>query len=68
MDNNFHKLAEQFADENPDIVDHIRLIEDWYNDEGIDMRIRQFVAHQGIDPAWEDELVEVITEHLEEVA
>lgn len=59
MNNNFSELAEQF----------VNIFEreggaDW-DDEEREQRIREFISHQGIDEAWEDELFEQIEEALE---
>ena len=57
MNNNFKELAEDFAE---------RYGEDAPNmsEDDLDGAIFSFISLQGIDPAWEDELEQVIREHL----
>jgi hypothetical protein len=55
MNNNFQKLA----------FDFVNFVYD-ENDKDVESQIKTFIAKQGIDPAWEDELYEQILESIDD--
>lgn len=57
MNNNFSRLADRFVDMYLD-----EAVEFEWTTEETNNKILEYVAEQHIDPAWEDELVEVIRE------